>query len=148
MPCLTESHVQASTRAWPLTSQLVLGPLPSAVPVARGHTIARLWEWDLDRMRDDVTLCVSELVTNAVAASCALNGGPWPLRFSLASDGAELLICVADMNPEPPVRADAADSDAIDGRGLLIVEALSEQWGFYRAGSGKVVWAVCALQNS
>jgi anti-sigma regulatory factor (Ser/Thr protein kinase) len=146
MPCLTESRAQATARVWPLASQLTLGPLPTAVAVARGHAVAQLWEWRLDSLRDDAALITSELVTNAVAASRALDGGPWPLRFSLASDRADLLICVADMSPEPPVRADAG-SDAIDGRGLMIVEAVSERWGWHRAGSGKIVWAVCALPD-
>ena len=96
-------------------------------------------------MRDDVALVTSELVTNAVAASRALKGGPWPVRFCLASDRTELLISVADMNPKPPMRADA-DADAIDGRGLMIVEALSQRWGWYPAeATGKIVWAVCEV---
>jgi hypothetical protein len=36
--------------------------------------------------------------------------------------------------------------DAETGRGLLLIEALSTQWGFYvpDGGDGKIVWALCA----
>jgi hypothetical protein len=60
------------------------------------------------------------------------------------------VISVWDASPEPPTRIDAAD-DAENGRGLLLVEALSKQWDWFPAepGSppanghhGKIVWAV------
>jgi len=142
MPCVTESRSQATADRWPLASELMLGPWPSAAGCARALAVACLSEWRLDVLRDDVALITSELVTNAVTASSALPGGPWPLRFSLASDRSRLLICVADMCPEPPAQADA-DADALDGRGLMIVEALSERWGWYPADTaGKAVWAL------
>lgn len=36
----------------------------------------------------------------------------------------------------------------VRGRGLVLVEAVSEQWGFYfpRGIGGKVVWALCERQ--
>jgi hypothetical protein len=38
-----------------------------------------------------------------------------------------------------PVRREA-DLDSERGRGLLLVETLSRDWGTYRTADGKVVW--------
>ena len=51
------------------------------------------------------------------------------------------MVFVWDAGPRPPPRADPG-ADAENGRGLLLVEALSERWGhFGHDGGGKVVWA-------
>jgi hypothetical protein len=51
-----------------------------------------------------------------------------PVRVWVVSDRAQVVIFVWDASPLPPVPA-AADSDAENGRGLLIVQAVSAQWG-------------------
>jgi len=61
------------------------------------------------------------------------------------SDRAQVVIFVWDASPLPPVPAEVGD-DAENGRGLLIVQAVSAQWGweFPPELGGKVVWAqVC-----
>jgi anti-sigma regulatory factor (Ser/Thr protein kinase) len=132
---------------WPLHSFLELGALDGAVPSARLHTRYVLREWGL-AVLDDGELVVSELVTNGVQASRAMTHAA--IRLWLASDRVQVVICVWDASPQPPVRMDAAE-DAEHGRGLLLVEAVSKQWGWFPAepGSpwanghhGKVVWAV------
>ncbi|MGA2831063.1 MAG: hypothetical protein ABSF03_33685, partial [Streptosporangiaceae bacterium] len=74
-------------------------------------------------------------------------------RLWLLADTAQILILVWDASPHPPVRADVSD-DTENGRGLLLVETISTQWGWYvPVGHGgmlpggqhsKVVWAVIA----
>ena len=59
----------------------------------------------------------------------------------LLSDSAQILILVWDASPQPPVLTDVTD-EAEQGRGLRIVEAVSEQWGWYASGNGKFVWAI------
>src|SRR6516165_1551283 len=54
---------------WPYHSFLPLGALPGAVPCARLHTTAVLWEWGMNGLSQQAELAVSELVTNAVRAS-------------------------------------------------------------------------------
>jgi hypothetical protein len=56
-----------------------------------------------------------------------------------------VLIHIWDSAPDLPVRQ-APDLDAEHGRGLLLVEAMSERYGSYllEDGNGKVVWALCA----
>jgi hypothetical protein len=138
---------------WPLRSYLELAPLASAVPCARLHARALLWEWGLPAFHDTVTLIVSELTTNAVAASAGLTGsrydGRWtpgtpPVRIWLCSDRQRVMAAVWDGSHHRPARAVPDDPEADHGRGLLLVETLSENWGVHtpERSSGKVVWAV------
>jgi hypothetical protein len=137
---------------WPLHSYLELGALPSAVPCARLHTKQVLWEWGVQALIDPAELIVSELVTNGIRASEGLNGsrygGHWtpgapPLRLCLHGQQRQIAIQVWDANDRLPIQQ-VKDLDAEGGRGLVLVECLSEAWGAYKAkaSSGKVVWAV------
>lgn len=56
------------------------------------------------------------------------------------SDRTALLIEVFDTVPGKPERRDAATGDE-NGRGLAIVEALSETWGSHPHPRGKIVYA-------
>jgi two-component sensor histidine kinase len=95
---------------------------------------------------------VSELVTNAVHASTGLAGsrrnGRWipgtqPVHLCLSSDTERILIQVWDASDRHPLPQHFGP-DAESGRGLLLVESLSADWGAYRLdkSSGKVVWAL------
>jgi anti-sigma regulatory factor (Ser/Thr protein kinase) len=134
-----------TTAPWPLQSYLELGALPGAVPCARLHARQVLWEWRLEGHADTVELLVSELVTNALRASEGLTPGISPVRLWLCSDRNRLVIQVWDGNHEMPVRENA-QLEAESGRGLLLVETLSAEYGAYRPDSpgGKVVWATVA----
>ena len=46
-----------------------------------------------------MALVVTELITNAIAASRAPEGGPFPVRLWLLSDRSEILIIVHDAQP-------------------------------------------------
>ncbi len=131
---------------WPLCTFLELGALPSAVGCARVHARQVLWEWGFTPFTERVELLVSELLTNAVNASRTLE---WitPVRFWLLSDEASVLVLVWDGNPQPPVRIDTSELDE-HGRGLLLVEALSDQWDWYvpREIGGKVVTALISKE--
>lgn len=124
---------------WPFHSFLPLGALPGAVPCARLHTTAVLWEWDMEALAQPAELTVSELVTNAVRASTRARaarqvlGAPDGLpvvALRLAGDGKHLLVEVSDHDPRPPVPT-AVDPERDGGRGLLLVEAVSDRWGYY-----------------
>ena len=88
---------------WPLRDFIELGALPGAVPSARYHCRQVLWEWQLTGLAGIAELLVSELVTNAVAASRAA-GSP-AVRLWLLSDAERVLILVQDESPHQPVRA-------------------------------------------
>jgi anti-sigma regulatory factor (Ser/Thr protein kinase) len=133
------------TDEWPLRTFLELGALPGAVPCARLHARQMLWEWSLTRLSESVELLVSELVTNAVAASRSMVQ-TLPVRLWLLAGTTQVLVMVWDANPRPPAQAEAGD-DAENGRGLLLVDAMSKRWDWYfpREGTGgKVVWALAA----
>jgi hypothetical protein len=140
--------------AWPHQTFLELGALPTAAPCARLHTTLVLWEWELGTLVRAAGLVVSELVSNAVQASLELTGsrfaGVWtpgtpPVRLWLSADYHRVVIQVWDGSDRPPV-PQPVDPEADSGRGLLLVGALSAEWGCYtpEKSSGKVVWAVVA----
>ena len=126
-------------------SLLLLGALPSAVPCARLHARQVLWEWGLSGIAKTAELLLSELATNAVqAAQAAVSDMPVNVRLSANHD--RLLIEVWGGNVQPPVprvlENDFPTLDADGGRGLFLVETLSERWGWYptRNPEGKVTW--------
>ena len=142
-PAATAGVARAAPFAaqWPYRSFLELGALAGAVPCARLHVRLVLLEWGLAALSESLELVVSELVTNGVRASRAM--GSDSVRMWLVSDLRQVVVFVWDASPRPPARADPG-ADAESGRGLLLVEALSERWGhFGYDGGGKVVWAVC-----
>jgi anti-sigma regulatory factor (Ser/Thr protein kinase) len=99
-------------------------------------------------------LLVSELVTNAVRFS----GDPTPaagysgrvnaplITLSLRHFPESLLIEVFDTDTSAPVLPDA-DAYAENGRGLMLVDALSKEWSYFlsRGGGGKVVYCVLEI---
>ena len=128
------------TARWPLRSFLELGALPGAVPCARLHARQVLWEWGVGAAAQSTELVVSELVTNAVQASRAMRQAA--VRVWLVSDRAQVVVFVWDASPQPPARADPGE-EAESGRGLLLVEAVAQRWGYFGYdGRGKVVWAL------
>lgn len=132
-------------REWPLRSFLELGAYPGAVPCARLHAKAVMWEWGF-RDHDTGELVVSEIVTNAIQASRVLVP-PNPVRLWQLSDRERLLIMVWDASPDPPILSDPGAGEVDEGgRGLMLVEAIAAQWSWYpaRETGGKVVWALCA----
>jgi anti-sigma regulatory factor (Ser/Thr protein kinase) len=127
---------------WPLQDFLELGALASAVTCARLHARQVLWEWGRTSLGESAELLVTELITNAVKASRAVTQAS-AVRLWLVSDRAQILILVWDASPQPPVRIDAS-GETENGRGLILVEAISEQWGWYGRddSDGKFVWAI------
>lgn len=125
---------------WPRQDFFELGALASGVPCARLHARCVLGEWGLARLVSSGELLVAELITNAVKASRVMAAPS--VRLWLLSDSAQVLIVVWDASRKPPVRMTAGD-EAEEGRGLMLVEAVSEKWGWFRTedGDGKFVWA-------
>lgn len=136
------SHHGHDLERWPLRDTLKLRALPDAVPSARAHLRQLLSGGGWAELSPDAGVVVSELVTNAVAASAGLRPAA-PVLVWLGSDSHCLLLAVADVSPRPPVRLNRGP-DAEGGRGLALVEALSDRWGWHPAaitGLKKVVWA-------
>ncbi len=124
------------------SADLALASLPDAPRYGRLLVRRHLRAWGIAHMIDEARLVTSELLTNAVKASAGLT----TIQVRLAViGGTSLVIEVRDRNPEPPVLTDAADDDE-GGRGLMIVAALCERWGYYHPAPGsKAVWAELAI---
>jgi anti-sigma regulatory factor (Ser/Thr protein kinase) len=121
---------------------LALGAVPTAPACTRAWTRAILAEWQLSGLQDVSELIVSELASNALAA-CRREHIPcfW-LTLTLVND--ELAILVRDFCAGIPQAREAGEDDE-DGRGLQLVEAMSDRSGWYPARDGlpgKVVYAV------
>lgn len=126
----------------PLREVLDLGAVPTAPGCARAWTRQILWEWRLAGLSDTSEIIVSELTSNAVLAS--RREGRSFIRLIVTLDEGELAILVRDYCSGAPQPRDAGADDE-DGRGLLLVQAMSSRSGWYPAGDGtpgKVVWAV------
>jgi anti-sigma regulatory factor (Ser/Thr protein kinase) len=143
------SHHGHDLEHWPLRDTLILGALPDAVPSARAHLRQLLTDWRRAALSPDVSVVVSELVTNSVAASAELQLAAVPVLVWLGSDRHRLLLAVADASPRPPVRLNL-EPDTEGGRGLALVEALSSRWGWHpvsTTGLTKVTWAEWRLPS-
>ena len=131
---------------WPLLSEgaasttvresLVLAPTALAARAARDLVSRACLDWGRSSQIQAATLVVSELVTNAM-----VHAGT-DLEVSLTRCGPRLRIAVKDHSSRAP-RLQDAGSSGVTGRGLVLVDAVSESWGSLPTGDGgKVVWAV------
>jgi anti-sigma regulatory factor (Ser/Thr protein kinase) len=124
----------------------MLGAFPSAVPCARLHAKTVVHEWGLGHLAETLELVISEIVTNAVQASEGSLEQGYKLPFIqmwLSADDSSVGIQVWDSSNRMPQQQEL-ELDAEHGRGLSIVQAMTEDYGAYRleGGNGKVVWAV------
>jgi two-component sensor histidine kinase len=88
----------------------------------------------------DIVAVAAELVGNAIRHAAPLPGGVVRVAWRLLANGC-VLIRVTDGGAATPPTPRFAAPDAMDGRGLTIVEALSANWGVERDGLGQCVWA-------
>lgn len=72
--------------AFQFVSMLELAALPTAIACARLHAVNVLHEWGLRNLADDAALVVSELMTNALNASVAMDDRP-PIALGLRAMG-------------------------------------------------------------
>jgi anti-sigma regulatory factor (Ser/Thr protein kinase) len=121
------------------------GLKPKPVRAAREFAVATLERWGATRRTEDVATVVSELVTNALRHALPDSGATHPsrrVRLGLVEPGPCVLCAVADPSRTPPVPKDA-DVLAETGRGLLVVGAFADRWGYTPPSDmGKVVWAM------
>src|SRR5262245_32501474 len=90
----------------------------------------------------DALAVASELIGNAVRHATALPGDvirvTWHVRFHADVEVVGLRVTDGGAATEPRVCTVA--EDATEGRGLSIVAALADEWGFDRDGLGQSVW--------
>lgn len=94
---------------------------------------------------DDAVLVASELVGNAVRHTRASASSTLDVSWDVDDSGVR--VCVGDLSDQPPQARIARDKDTT-GRGLMIVAAMSDDWGVERGVHGKRVWAHVPAQRS
>jgi anti-sigma regulatory factor (Ser/Thr protein kinase) len=132
---------------WPPCAHFELAAAPDAVPQARRLVRQVLSDWGRTDVTDTVELVVSEIVTNAVRAAGGLSAdrpAAVAIQLWLIADEADVIVYVFDPSQAQP-QLRQVDAEAESGRGLLLVEMLTTEWGSFRpdAQPGKVVWARC-----
>jgi len=110
---------------------------PAAVRTLVRDTLAG---WQLDGFVEVGELLADELAGNAVRHV----GGPLTLRVTRTARSVR--IAVEDPSRNPP-RLVVADPDALDGRGIMLVDALASRWGFEVGNQGKTVWFELELET-
>ena len=138
----------ATATAWacgPRIATRTLGAEAGSVRTARDFTAATLRRWGTAERSQDIAIVVSELLTNALRHGRPGSADLWPLRpirLGLLQPGPCVLCAVADPGSATPA-LQRLGSLAETGRGLHIICALSDQWGYTTpSDTGKVVWAL------
>lgn len=128
----------------PLIAVRTMGADAGSVRAARDFTIATLRRWGTAERAQDVAIVVSELLTNALRHALPEQADTlsrWPIRLGLLRHGSGVLCAVADPGRAVPV-PQVPEPLTENGRGLQMVSALCDRWGYTTPGdAGKVVWA-------
>jgi hypothetical protein len=121
------------------------GVAASRVSAARDFTIATLRRWEVAGRCEDIVIVVSELLTNALRHALPHAGGTRsgpPVRLGLLQPGQCVVCAVADPSRTAPVPR-RPDEVSETGRGLQVIAALSDQWGYTTPDDmGKISWAL------
>nr|WP_318215811.1 ATP-binding protein [Streptomyces sp. SCL15-6] len=133
-------------------------PAPAVLRIAcsgEGFALARVFtrdtlrRWSLDHCGDDAVLVITELAANAVAHAVPSAATDRPeVRLALSLHPGRLTLSVSDPGDDAPVRTSSDGCDLREhGRGLSIVDALAEEWGWTpRPPAGKTVWATLSTR--
>ncbi|WUW92824.1 ATP-binding protein [Streptomyces sp. NBC_01451] len=102
---------------------------------------AYLGSWGMSDLADSATLALTELVSNVVRHVPDRRATVLLLRRP-----GGVLVEVTDTEPRGPGSSTAVDDEG--GRGLVIVEAVTDRWGWYSlpahpTRTGKTVWFEC-----
>ena len=152
----TPALAPADWTCFPRLAMRTAGPDARSVGTARDFCLSTMRRWGVQDRRDDVAVVVSELLTNALrhglpqAPSQARAGAAprsrWPVRLGLVQPGHFVLCAVADPSPRLPEPKEP-DYLAESGRGLHVIDALSDRWGStVPTDAGKVVWALFSVR--
>lgn len=115
--------------------ETTLAAEPGSAARARDFVRLHLVAHQLADLVEDVRLVVSELATNAVVHA----GTPFAVTLSSVDECIRLVL--SDGSPSIPIRS-TPDVMDMNGRGLMLVELLSQAWGVTIDHDGvKSVWA-------
>jgi anti-sigma regulatory factor (Ser/Thr protein kinase) len=125
------------------SSQAVFPAAEASVAGTRRFVTAQLAAHDLLHLDDDVRLVASELATNAVAHAAT------PFVVTLQRFDGSVRLIVDDGSVHHPL-VGVAEPMALNGRGLLLVQNLSSDWGVSGASDrgAKGVWAAFDVRGA
>ncbi|WP_435850967.1 SpoIIE family protein phosphatase [Streptomyces roseolus] len=109
---------------------------PEALSAARHMIRAAVRAWGAGSRADEIELVADELMTNALMHT---DGGAIVTLRILPGAERRLRVEVEDRSSALPRRREAGEA-GVSGRGLLLVEQLSDAWGVESRGGGKCVW--------
>ncbi|MFF3686778.1 SpoIIE family protein phosphatase [Streptomyces sp. NPDC002187] len=109
---------------------------PEALRSARHMVRAAVRAWGARERADEIELVADEMITNALMHT---DGGAIVTARVLSGAERRLRVEVEDRSSALPRRREAGES-GVSGRGLLLVDRLTEAWGVESRGSGKCVW--------
>ena len=114
---------------------------PTAAAEARSQVRAVICAWQIPVDPDIAVLLTSDLVTNAI-----MRGDGKTITLAIRCSGRHLRIDIYDTSRSLPM---AADEPAITEtlHGLVLVAALSTEWGSFLTPAGKVVYFTLAFQS-
>ncbi|MEU1296041.1 SpoIIE family protein phosphatase [Streptomyces sp. NPDC005840] len=110
---------------------------PEALRAARHLIRTAVRTWDAGERADEIELVADELVTNALIHT--EGAAVVTLRILTGGGGRRLRVEVEDASSALPRRRDPGDA-GVSGRGLLLVDRLTDGWGVEARGGGKCVW--------
>lgn len=113
----------------------------AAISRVRRQLRARLEQDGLESVADDVVLICTELVTNAVLHGCLGFPPGITVKVTVVWSDVQLRLNVRDPSGVRPKEQEFSASRT-SGRGLRLVDELSDRWGVETdpSGSGKTVW--------
>ncbi|MFH0172744.1 SpoIIE family protein phosphatase [Streptomyces cacaoi] len=109
---------------------------PEALSEARHMIRAAVRTWGARDRSDEIELVADELITNALMHT---EGAAIVTLRVLTGTEHRLRVEVEDSSSALPRRREAGES-GVSGRGLLLVELLTDAWGVEARGGGKCVW--------
>ena len=123
-----------------MSSVVFLPHAPSSVSDVRKRLCADLLASGVyEEVADDAAVIISELISNALRHARPLPSGD--IRVSWSRDGDLIQLAVSDGGSMTEPRRTRAALSSLGGRGLSIVETLSEGWGVSHEDDGTTVWA-------
>ncbi len=112
---------------------------PAAAAEARSQVRVAIRDWKVPVDPDIAILLTSDLVTNAIT-----HGDGETLTLAIRCSRGHLRIDVYDKSRSLPLGMDEP-ADAGAGRGLVLVAALSTEWGSFRTPAGKAMYFTLAF---
>lgn len=119
----------------PADAEVWLSSRPESAGTARRLTVEVLRSWNLGQLAETGELLVSELVGNAVRHTGARTFG---LKVTRRRGWIRVEVC--DPSRALPCRVPIVRDLDESGRGLLLVDMLSDRWGVDLLPRGKTTW--------